>query len=208
LSLYRNDVTAAARLDEQFAAEALSGRSFRHDVTEDDSVSHVWAQPEITNATSLVLIHNAAVEFQPKPLHLLAWNDFAANLDVALKGFWLCTVGVIRPMLKVGGGTVVSVLTGALSEPAPKGFAAYLSAKAALRALTQSLAAEYGARGLRTLSVSPGFMQTGLTDSWHPSLRDAAANSARPSNPTEVAARIRMLVEDPRLPARGETYDV
>ena len=207
LALYHRDVNSAARLDKEFAAAQLAGRTIRHDVAISDA--DVWSQPEIAGAESLVLIHNASAAFEPRPLHLLKWEEFQENMEVSVKGSWLCTLGMLRTMLKRGGGTIVSVLTSALmSEPPPKGFAAYLAAKAALRALGSSVAAEYGARGIRVFSVSPGFMETALTERWHPAFRDAARQSSAPTDPTQVAERVRQLVEDPTIPASAENYEM
>lgn len=208
LALYHADEQAALRLDRAFASEGLAGRSFQHDVSAIGSESAVWSQIEITGAASLILIHNASAAFEPKPLHLLTWEDFSTSIDVALKGCWQCALGVLRPMLKNGGGTIVTVSTTALSAQPPKGFAAYLAAKAALRAFTQSLAAEYGERGIRAFTVSPGFMETSLTERWHVALRQAMLKSSDAADPARVAEKICMLVEDSTLPCRGENYDV
>lgn len=208
LALYHSDEQAALSLDRAFTAAGLAGRSFRHDVSSNGSESAVWSQIEITGAASLILIHNASAAFEPKPLHLLTWEDFSTGMDVALKGCWQCVHGMLRPMLKNGGGTFVTVSTTALSAQPPKGFAAYLPAKAALRTFTQSLAAEYRERGIRTFTVSPGFMETSLTDSWHPTLRQAMIKSSGAADPACVAENVRMLVEDSTLPGRGENYDV
>jgi NAD(P)-dependent dehydrogenase (short-subunit alcohol dehydrogenase family) len=70
------------------------------------------------------------------------------------------------------------------------------------------LAAEYGGRGIRTLTVSPGFMDTPLTASWHPSLRETIVGQSAASNPDDVARRIVGLVEDRDLPGMGEDYRV
>jgi NAD(P)-dependent dehydrogenase (short-subunit alcohol dehydrogenase family) len=209
VALYRADAEAAAKLDEVFAAERLAGRSFRHDVAESNSESGAWSLPEIENAESIALIHNASAFFAPKPIHLLDWEDFEAALDVALKGCWLSALGLLRPMLKRGGGTVVTVLTSALSaaEP-PKGFAAYVAAKAALQTFTASLAAEYRARGIRVFSVSPGFMRTSLTERWHPTIAEAVSKSSRSTDPARAAERVVRLVDDGTLAGRGESYDV
>lgn len=208
LALYHEDAQAASKLDEAMAAEGLAGRSFRHDVTANGDDSGVWSQPEITEAGALVLIHNASAAFEPKPLHLLAWEEFTDGIDVALKGGWLSALGLLRPMLERRDGTIVSILTSALGDEPPKGFTAYLAAKAALRALTQSLAAEYGARGIRVMSVSPGFMQTSLTDRWHETLRQAVMQGSAPADPARVAGAIREIVENRALPSRGENYGV
>lgn len=208
LALYRSDVVAAEQLDRIFNEEGLLGRTFRHDVAARASEKGPWVQPEVADASSIVLIHNASAPFEPTPLHLLRWQDFAVGLDVSLKGLWLCTLGVLRPMLSKGGGTIVSVLTSGLSAEAPKGFGAYLAAKAAQQAFTRSIAAEYGGRGVRALTVSPGFMATPLTDAWHPSLRKAMLQRSNVSDPATVAGRIRVLVEDPAVRGSGENYDL
>jgi 3-oxoacyl-[acyl-carrier protein] reductase len=207
LSLFRGDAQAAASLEAEFAAEGLNARTFQHDVTRSGDESKVWAQPEIAGSTALILIHNASASFAPKPLHLLSWEEFSSALDVSLKGYWLCKRGVLRQMVRHGSGTIVSVATAALAQP-PKGFAAYLAAKGAMRALTESVAAEYRSRGIRVFSVSPGFMNTALTGAWHPSMREAVARAGGVSEPARVAERIRQLVEDSSIPAAGEDHFV
>jgi 3-oxoacyl-[acyl-carrier protein] reductase len=208
LALWHADEGAAAELDRMLAAEGLSGRAFRHDVVRPAHADGVWAQPEVLEADALVFVHNAAAAFEPRPMHLLDWEDFQTGLDVGPRGLFQCALGALRPMLSKGGGTIVSVSSTALSAAPPKGFAAYLVAKGAQEALTRSIAAEHGARGVRTIGVSPGFMRTPMTDSWHPALRDAILGTAPAADPAGVAARIRALIEDPTIPGCGESYDV
>lgn len=207
LSLYHKDENAAARLEADLTAESLAGRALRHDVTDDDEHAKVWAVPEIASAAQLTLIHNASAAFAPTPFHLLTWADFESNLRVALKGAWASARALLRPMLARGHGTIITVLSSAVTAP-PKGFAAYVAAKSALRALTESIAAEYGGRGIRVFSVSPGFMRTPLTDSWHPLMRQAVMGQSDPADTAAVAARILALAESDALPGRGENYDV
>jgi 3-oxoacyl-[acyl-carrier protein] reductase len=207
IALYHHDAAAAAQLEADLAAESLAGRAVRHDVTNDDPNAAVWAAPEIVNAGALALIHNASAAFVPTPFHLLRWSDFEYNLQVALKGAWACARAVLRPMLARGRGTIVTVLSTALTD-SPKGFAAYVAAKSALRGLTESLAAEYAARGIKVLSVSPGFMRTPLTDAWHPAMRQAVMGNTEASDPARVAARIRTIMRSDAVPGRGENHAV
>jgi NAD(P)-dependent dehydrogenase (short-subunit alcohol dehydrogenase family) len=208
LALYHADARAAAELDAALAAASLSGRSFRHDVTDSREDAPVWSLPEITDASRLVLVHNAGATFEPKPLHLVPWDDFERCLAVALQGGWACGRMLLRPMLAKGGGHIVHVLTSAIAGLPPKGFAAYAAAKSALRSLTQSLAVEYGGRGVQVFSVSPGFMHTALTDRWHPSLREAVQRAQPAADPAIVAARVVALVEDEATAGHGEDYPI
>lgn len=207
LALYHADAPAAARLDAELAAAGWRARTQRHDVLDVRDDAPLWAAPEIREGGRLVLVHNAGAPFVPQPLHLLAWDDFERSLAVALRGAWACSRALLRPMLSRGDGCIVTVLSSAVHGLPPKGFAAYAAAKSALRSFTQSLAAEYGARGLKIFSVSPGFMQTPLTNEWPRALQDAVRRTGE-ADPVAVAERIVDLVDHPGTPGCGEDYPV
>jgi 3-oxoacyl-[acyl-carrier protein] reductase len=207
VALYSSDERAAEELKNAFAHAKIEGSVVRQDVTLEEST--LWSENNIQEAQSLTLIHNACAPFSPVPLHQLDWSDVEDSFQVAVKGAWICTQALIRPMLRKGSGAIVNVLTSALGEQTPKGFAAYLTAKHALRGLTLALAAEYAERGVRVFSVSPGFMDTPLTNRWDSRLRDIIrANSSRVTEPDAAAKRILELVTGETAPGRGEDYPV
>jgi len=207
LALFAADETAARELAQAMENEGLSIAVRRHDVCSDDR--SIWNLPEIQQAESLTLINNACAAFSPMPMHQLGWPEFERSFLVAVKGAWACSQPLIRLMLKKQRGTIVNILTSAIEGPPPKGFAAYLTAKHALRGFTLALAAEYAARGLRVFSVSPGFMETPLTQQWDNRLRESIrANSTRLTVPAGAAARILELVQDEALPGSGENYSI
>lgn len=108
-----------------------------------------------------LLVHNAGF-LRDAPLARMSEADFAAVLEVHLRGAFLCARAALRPMLRQGGGHLVLVGSfSALSGPA--GQANYAAAKAGLIGLAQSLAAEYGARGIRANVVLPGLLETPMT---------------------------------------------
>jgi 3-oxoacyl-[acyl-carrier protein] reductase len=207
VALYSHDETAAREFSEIVTSRCISGSALRHDVTSDETP--VWNRPEIQDADGLTLINNACATFSPMPMHQLAWQDFEKAFFVAVKGAWTCSQPLIRLMIKKRRGTIVNVLTSAIEGPPPKGFAAYLTAKHALRGFTLALAAEYSARGLKIFSISPGYMETRLTQTWDARLREAIrTNSVRTTMPAEAAARVLALVEDESIPGQGEDYPV
>ena len=208
VALYANDDAAASRLRAEFDAMNARGCVAKHDAASDDPA--LWARQEIAEAKSLTLIHNACAPFSPGPLHQLHWQDFQSHIDVAVKGAWFCTQALIRPMLKKGGGAIINILTSVIEEEnPPKGFAAYVTAKHALRGFTQALAAEYAPRGVRVFSVSPGFMDTPLTQGWDERLREAIRGAShRITQPAGAAARIVELAGNGNLPGHGEDYPV
>jgi NAD(P)-dependent dehydrogenase (short-subunit alcohol dehydrogenase family) len=207
LALYHRDHEAARDLDRVMAESGLDGRALQHDVTDPRDDAPAWRAPEIERADRLVLVHNAGAPFTPQPFHLVPWDDFQRCFDVAVRGAWACARALLRPMLSTGEGRIATILSTATHGLPPKGFAAYAAAKSALRSLTLSLAAEYGARGLRICSISPGFMDTALTRAWPPALREAVGRHGATDAPT-VAERVAKLLTMPDLPGRGEDYVV
>lgn len=207
VALYSADEKAARELQEKLASEKISGCVLRHDVRLEAPT--VWNCSEIQEAEQLVLINNACAAFAPAPLHLADWQEFENHFLVAVKGAWGCSRELIRLMLKKGNGAIVSVLTSAMEGPPPKGFAPYLAAKYALQGFTLAVAAEYAPRGIKIFSVSPGFMDTPLTQQWDARLREAiCAHSSRITQPAEAAARILDLINNGSISGRGENYPI
>jgi 3-oxoacyl-[acyl-carrier protein] reductase len=206
LALYSSDESAAAQLVAAMTEAKMHGLALRHDVRSEDI--SIWGRTEIQEAESLTLVHNACAAFSPTPLHQLKWQDFEKNFLISVKGAWQCSQPLVRLMLKKGHGSIVNVLTSAIEGAAPKGFAAYVTAKHALHGFSLALASEYSARGLKVFSVSPGYMETSLTQQWDSRLRDTIRNSGRITLPADAAARIVALVGDEATPGHGENYSL
>lgn len=178
----------------------------KHDIRNDDP--ELWQRDEILNAANLILINNAWPPFIPKPFHQTDWAEVNAGWEVGFQGAWRCVQALIRPMVRAGGGTIVNVLSQAVSGNPPKGFSTYLPAKHALAGMTFALAAEYADRGLRVFSVSPGFMQTPFTAAWDSRLVEAITSAKPPEDPAEIACKIQTLIVSPDTLGRGENYMV
>jgi 3-oxoacyl-[acyl-carrier protein] reductase len=204
--IYAADEEAAETLRIELQSFGSDSCVVKHDVRTPST--DFWNRPEIQEAESLVLINNACAPFIPEPFHLLRWEDFESGLNVDLKGSWLCTRALLRPMARAGRGTIVNVLTTVLHGLPPKGFAAYATAKHALRGLTLALAVECRPKGIRVFSVSPGFMATSLTTGWDARLVETIRASGPVSDPVEAARRIRELVGDAATPGQGEDYRI
>ena len=206
VALYATDAAAAKSLEAELAGAGIAGCVQRQDVTAENAAD--WNRPEIAEADSLTLIHNACAPFTPTPMHQLSWADFQRSFEVAVKGGWNCSQALIRLMLKKSNGTIVNILTSAVPGLPPKGFGAYAVAKHSLRGLTLAQAVEYGPRGVRVFSASPGFMQTALTEKWDGRLFEAIQTAARNSNPAAAAAGLLALVESKATAGQGEDYPI
>ena len=207
LALYSADDSAAGTMRAEVEKAGIAGEVLRHDVCSEQTA--VWNRPDIIDADRLTLINNACAAFSPLPMHQLGWLDFEKNFQVAVKGAWSCSQALVRLMIRNKGGVIVNVSTSAIEGFPPKGFAAYVTAKQALRGFTLALAAEYAARGIKVFSVSPGYMETPLTQGWDSRIRETIRSmSTRVTVPAEAARRIVELTEDAATPGSGENYPI
>lgn len=107
-----------------------------------------------------VLINNAGIIHE----NLLINTDeetWDRVINTNLKGIFLCTKAVSRPMMKVRTGSVISI--GSIQGlRGGYGTAAYASSKGGLISFTKSAAQELGKRGITVNAVFPGYQKTGM----------------------------------------------
>lgn len=127
------------------------------DVTDKASVERSFAPLQQLD----LLVHAAGITRDALMLKM-SEEDFSQVLEVNLKGAFLCSQAALKIMLRQRRGHLVHI--GSFSAlDGPAGQANYAAAKAGLIGLTQSLAAEYGPRGIRANCVLPGFLDTKMT---------------------------------------------
>lgn len=102
-----------------------------------------------------ILVNNAKIS-SDESLHRLDEAGWAMNVDVILKGAFLCTQAVLPGMMERGAGVIVNI--GSVNAFGYYGNEAYSAAKAGLVSLTKSVAVRHGRDGVRCNMVAPGSM--------------------------------------------------
>lgn len=90
----------------------------------------------------------------------LTEENWDANLDIGLKGFYLCSQQAAKAMVAQGDGGAICSTSSVHGRRAWKTDAAYGSAKAGVIRLTESMAVDLGEHGIRCNAVLPGHMNT------------------------------------------------
>ncbi len=163
-------VLMAARREELVVEEAkkigAGAIGMRCDVTNEDDVAAMvdramkeWGQVDI-------MLNNAAAPGQDKWVWEQTLENFNATIAIDLTAAMLCTREVLnRSMLERKTGSIINFSsTAAWVGMVRKTH--YTSAKAALRALTKTVANEVGPKGIRCNCLVPGSIETELWINW------------------------------------------
>jgi NADP-dependent 3-hydroxy acid dehydrogenase YdfG len=142
---------------------------------------------------------NAAGTDVPAPVAELAIGDWDRVVAVNLRAPFVLAKAAFPHMRAAGGGTVVNVS----SVAGKRGWAnaaAYCASKFGLTGLTQALAAEGRAHGIRACVLYPGAMATSW-GVWSPDERERAQGGRPPASkalpPQEVAALVVWIATAP-----------
>jgi NAD(P)-dependent dehydrogenase (short-subunit alcohol dehydrogenase family) len=90
-------------------------------------------------------------------------EDWWGDVEVSLRGAYLCSRAVLPGMIERRGGRIICVSSYAANGPRPY-LSGYASAKAALLRFVDSLAAEVAGHGVSVFAVTPGFVRTRLVE--------------------------------------------
>jgi len=140
--------------------------------------------------------------------------DRAGLIDTVALNTWP-TLALLQEALTgglaEGGGSVVNISSGSPRKTTPS-MVAYAAAKAALNALTRTIAADLGPRGVRVNAVSPGLTKTsGTKQMWeNDEGRSAGARLVlgRLTEADDIAAAAAFLLSDDARQITGVLLDV
>ena len=129
------------------------------DVSSYDAVAAAMAQAVDTFGSLDVLIGNAGVI---EPVAHMATADpeaWSQVIDINLKGVFYGMRAALPIMLKAGGGSILTISSGAAHGPV-EAWSHYCASKAGAAMLTACLHKENGAYGIRAMGLSPGTVAT------------------------------------------------
>ncbi len=150
----------------QAAVEGLRAKGYRAegevlDVTDPAAVGRVHEVVSTRHGHIDVLVNNAGIAISNHPAEMMTDAVWTKVIDVNLNGVFYCCRAFGAGMLARGSGSIVNVgsMSGLIVNR-PQEQANYNASKAGVHHLTRSLAAEWGARGVRVNAVAPTYIDT------------------------------------------------
>ncbi len=192
---YRGDVAPAEEICSEIISIGGEAIAIRADITNADDVGAMVTSTMDAFGRIDTLVNNAGITRDTLIMRMKE-EDWDAVLETNLKGAFLCSKAVIRPMMRQRSGSIVN-LTSVVGLVGNVGQANYAAAKAGLVGLTKSMAKEVGSRGIRVNAVAPGFIDTRLTEVLSDDVREWALGLIplqRFGEPEDVAEAVSFLV--------------
>jgi NAD(P)-dependent dehydrogenase (short-subunit alcohol dehydrogenase family) len=172
------------------------------EVTDSKQVDAAAAQVMSEKGRADILVCNAGIARSQTAAEDVTDEHWLNVIDVNLNGVFWCCRAFGKHMLAAGRGSIVNIgsMSGFIVNK-PQQQAYYNASKAGVHHLTKSLAAEWGARGVRVNAVAPTYINTPLTA--HAKTNEAMMGPwiegtpmARMGEPDEIASVVMFLASD------------
>lgn len=201
--------SGANKITEYLTTENGSGMGLVLNVTSDESIAEMFTAIKEAHGSIDILVNNAGITRDNIFMRMKdeEWSDI---IDTNLTSVFKVSKAAIRPMMKKRTGRIINIgsVVGTMGNA---GQVNYATAKAGLLGFTKALAREVASRGITVNTVSPGFIDTdmtqGLTDEQKEGIfSQVPAN--RLGKPEEIASTVAFLASDSAAYITGETIHV
>ena len=156
-----------------------------------------------------ILVNNAGITKDGLILRMKE-EQWDLVLEINLKGAFLCTKAVARPMLKAEYGRIVNIASVA-GVGGNAGQANYSASKGGLISLTKTTAQEFASRNVTCNAVAPGFIETKMTEVLPQDVRDGWLKRVplgRPGTPEDVANVVAFLASSEAGYVTGQCLNI
>ncbi len=206
---YRSDADGADKTLAAITEAGGRGMVVRGDVGSSAAVSALIGTTCSELGGIHILVNNAGISADQLTVRL-SEEEWDRVLDTDLKGAFLTTKEVLRPMMRQRWGRIINIAS-VVACTGNAGQASYAAAKAGLLGLTKSVAREVATRGITANVVAPGMVDTEMTRVLSPEIRDwmlGQVPMGRPGTPEDVAGVVAFLVSDDAAYMTGQVLKV
>jgi 3-oxoacyl-[acyl-carrier protein] reductase len=181
------------------------------DVAKEGDIRRLFVEAKKAFGRIDVLVNNAGI-YEFLPIESVTPDHFHKQFNLNVLGLILASQEAVRHF-GPGGGSIVNV-SSAVSTAALPNASVYTATKAAVDAVTRSLAKELGPRKVRVNAVNPGMVETegtqalGIIDGDLQKQYEAQTSLGRIGKPRDISPAVAYLASDDASWITGETLIV
>jgi len=182
----------------------------KFDISQSDKIEEFIEKATSELGGSLDGIVNNAGITQDNLAIRMSLDEWQKVININLTSTFLMSKFAIKKMLKNKSGKIVNI-TSVVGHTGNLGQANYTASKAGIVAMSKSLAIEYAKKNININCISPGFIQTAMTDKIDDKFKEVIISkipSARLGEPDDIANAVLFLSSDQSNYINGETLHV
>jgi 3-oxoacyl-[acyl-carrier protein] reductase len=206
---YSSSREGADRVVSEIIGKGGKAVAVQANLSQPKDVERLFAETKAAYGRLDVLVNNAGI-YEFAPLEEITPELFHKTFELNVLGVLLATKEAAR-LFGPEGGSVINT-SSVVSTLAPPNTAVYSASKAAVDAVTRSLAKELGSRKIRVNSVNPGMVETegaksaGITESDFRKEIEATTPLGRIGQPQDIAPAVVFLASQDSSWITGETF--
>ena len=206
-----NILASGTKIDklEALKSKYSNVKILKFDISQSDKIEEFVDQATKELGGLDCIINNAGIT-QDNLAIRMSIDEWKKVIDINLTSTFLISKYCIKKMLKNKKGKIVNI-TSVVGHTGNIGQANYTASKAGIVAMSKSLAVEYAKKNINVNCISPGFIQTDMTDKIDFKFKETIISkipSARLGQPDDIANAVVFLISNQSDYINGETLHV
>jgi 3-oxoacyl-[acyl-carrier protein] reductase len=206
---YSSSMEGADRVVKEITSKGGKAIAVKANLAKQEEIKQLFAETKKAFDKLDILVNNAGI-YEFAPLENVTPEHFHKQFDLNVLGLLLASQEAVKHFGKEGGSIInISSVAATLAPPTTS---VYSATKAAVNAVTRSLAQELGPRKIRVNSVNPGMVETegthgaGITDSDFRKQTEAQTPLGRIGQPQDIAPAVVFLASPDSSWITGESF--
>jgi len=205
---YASSKEGADRVVDEIVSAGGKAIAIQANVTKKAEIEHLFVQTQETFGKLDILVNNAGI-YEFSPLEGITEEHFHKQFDLNVLGLILTSQQAVKHF-GLEGGSIVNI-SSIVSTLAPANGSVYSATKAAVDAITKSIAKELGPHNIRVNSINPGMVETegthtaGIAESEGRQQTEAQTPLGRIGQPQDIAPAVVFLASSDSAWITGET---
>ena len=213
--LSENDVNILAsgtRIEklEELKSKYKNIKILKFDISQSEKIEEfIEKATDELGGTLNCIINNAGIT-QDNLAIRMSMDEWKKVIDINLTSTFLLSKFSIKKMLKNKSGKIINI-TSVVGHTGNLGQANYTASKAAIVAMSKSLAIEYAKKNININCISPGFIKTAMTEKIDDKFKENIISkipSGRLGEPEDIANAVLFLASNHSDYINGETLHI
>ena len=197
-------------LKKEMESSKIEGSAYVLDVKDKDSIEKLYSDINGDySETPDVLINNAGIT-NDNLLIRMSDDQWFETINTNLNSLYLISKVFVKPMIKKKKGRIICI-SSVVASTGNAGQTNYVSSKSGMIGFCKSLSKEVATRGITVNCVSPGFIETDMSDQLNETQKEQISKGipmAKMGKAEDIAYMVAFLASDKASYITGETIHV